>query len=356
MDIENLAAQIRRNCAISDAQFWGYYSLCGLLMRYRDLYRSEHGLKPWESIPGDAIAVWIDERERLWQRLEHEPLQPLTIGDESFDPFDVNGLNTRISGYGLVYGGGYGLYLKPVFFLGRLNACREHYDYRVFSVGRELCRDLSTSPAMLQGRCIYVRTDMVRDLLWDKVQQLCSRTYGGLLEPLLAQYGVTRDSGAPRTITGALERMVTDAAETLMLHETGEAYEDGHGEEWRAVVTHGDDRTAEFYLRGIKDLAADTSVMGPLAAAVERQDARLLSFYMVFLDGVRRELFPEIRSAFQLFAETGDWARIEAARRTGYERARQLTALVLARWRAGQTTAGLRKEVQRYMEKILALP
>ena len=35
-----LLDDIKYNCDVSDAQFWGYFSICGLLMRYRDLFRS----------------------------------------------------------------------------------------------------------------------------------------------------------------------------------------------------------------------------------------------------------------------------------------------------------------------------
>jgi hypothetical protein len=44
--MEQLLKTIKLNCHISDARYWGYFSICGLLMRMLDLYRSENGLKP----------------------------------------------------------------------------------------------------------------------------------------------------------------------------------------------------------------------------------------------------------------------------------------------------------------------
>ena len=60
IDLEN---DIKFNCDVSDAQYWGYFSVCGLLMRYRDLYRSEKGIKPWAEINHQDIGAWIENKE-----------------------------------------------------------------------------------------------------------------------------------------------------------------------------------------------------------------------------------------------------------------------------------------------------
>ena len=99
--IDDFIRQVKHNCNISDAKFWGYYSICGLLMRYRELYRNEHALMPWESIDNEKICPWIQERETLWRDLEDLELQELVIGGGTYDPFDVNGLNALLGAAGL---------------------------------------------------------------------------------------------------------------------------------------------------------------------------------------------------------------------------------------------------------------
>ncbi len=75
INIDTLSAQIKRNCNISDAQFWGTYSLCGLLLRLRELYRSEKGIRPWEKISSRKdVGEWITDRENLWRELEGKRL------------------------------------------------------------------------------------------------------------------------------------------------------------------------------------------------------------------------------------------------------------------------------------------
>ena len=69
-DIQSLAPQIKRNCNISDARYWGMYSLCGLLLRLRELYKVEKGIRPWENILQQDMGEWITGRENLWQELE----------------------------------------------------------------------------------------------------------------------------------------------------------------------------------------------------------------------------------------------------------------------------------------------
>ncbi|MFZ5997843.1 MAG: Sfum_1244 family protein [Nitrospirota bacterium] len=331
--MQELVEQIRRNCAISDAKFWGYYSICGLLMRYRELYRNEQGLKPWERIEKERITAWIEERERLWKSLEHEDLQQLVIGGAAIHAFDVNRVNTLLNPSGLVYGSGYSLFGKPTFFLAELIQRKEIYDYRVYYAGRELCRDLAASPAMLQGRCIYIRIEVLESLLWDKFQELGPRKQGSVLEEIFSLYGITKEKGAPEedpaAIGGKIESMARDIADLFVLHEIGEAYEDDNSDAWLGFLSVCNDKHCETYTRGIKDLMADTSEMGPLKTIIRNEDAFLLKCYMVFLDGIRKTLFPEIGTALRRFNETGDWSTLEHARNEGYRKAGAMKSTLL---------------------------
>src|SRR5512140_3600701 len=105
-DLDAFIQQVKLNCNISDAKFWGCYSICGLLMRYRELYRSEHSLMPWDSIDNAEVCQWIQEREKLWLDLEDADPQSIIIDNRSYDPFDITGINSVLKTAGLLYSGG----------------------------------------------------------------------------------------------------------------------------------------------------------------------------------------------------------------------------------------------------------
>ncbi len=336
MDIESLKEQVKLNCTISDARFWGYYSICGLLMRLRELYKSEKGLMPWDKASREEIAEWIAVTETRWKSLEHETFRPLDTGDALYDPFDVDGLNTLLNHGGYVYGAGYGRFNKPTFFLATLEKRRESYDYLIHYAGRELCRDLSTSVAMLQGRCIFMRLDALKGLLWDKFQELKGRRFGGLLKEAFSSYGLEGGESSAE-LFDKIEALSSGVSELFVLHETGEAFEDEHTDEWLEILSGNTDRAVEFYVRGVKDLLADTSEKGPLEYIIQGRKKPLLNFHLAFLDGIRKEIFPELINAFQNFLDSGDWSLLEDARRTGYRRAVELRAHILGLWKTGET-------------------
>ena len=331
-----LEKQIKLNCTISDAHFWGYYSICGLLLRLRELYRNERCLMPWDEIPRSDISDWIASTEAQWKVLEHQPLELLKIGEVLYDPFEVDRLNDLLSDHGLVYGGGYGRFNKPTFFLARLLGTAERGDYRIYYAGRELCRDLSTSVAMLQGRCIFMRFDSLKILLWDKLQELRSRKFGGVLGEAFASCGIESLSVSPEVLSPKIDSLAHRLSDLFILHELGEAFEDDDADEWLSILSNNQDRVTEFYVRGVKDLLADTSEKGPLKWVTDTMDIRLLKFYMVFMDGIRKEIFPEMLTAFQNFMEKGEWSLIEHARMKGYEKARDLRGHILRLWREGK--------------------
>lgn len=336
MDMENLKEQVKLNCIISDARFWGYYSICGLLMRLRELYRSEKSLMPWDKTPEEGISEWIGATEARWKRLEHENFRPIELGGASYDPFDVDGLNTLLNREGFVYGGGYGRFNKPTFFLATLEEKREVYDYLIYYSGRELCRDLSTSVAMLQGRCIFMRLEALKTLLWDKLHELQGRRFGGLLKEAFSSHGIEGKESSEE-LNNKIDALCSEVSELFVLHETGEAFEDEHSDEWLEILQGNADRAAEFYVRGVKDLLADTSEKGPLRYIIKGRKKSLLNFHVALLDGIRKEIFPEIMNAFQKFSDSGDWSLLEDARRIGYRRAEELRALILRLGKRGET-------------------
>jgi len=79
-----------------------------------------------------------------------------------FGPFDSGPVNQVLRTEGIVYGAGYGMYLKPTFFLARSLSTETIEGHIVHTTDHELVRDLFTAPAMLQGTTIYLRREVIR--------------------------------------------------------------------------------------------------------------------------------------------------------------------------------------------------
>jgi len=308
---------IKFNCDVSDARYWGYFSICGLLMRYRDLFRSEMGLEPWSPIARKEIAAWIGRKESRWTGLEDRDLRNLTIKGTAYSPFDIDMINRALHTDGYVYGAGYGMYLKPTFFLGRALSVAAIEGHTVHTAGQELVRDLFTAPAMLRERSIFLRLEPLKALLWDKFTEL-RPDRGPALTDAFRAYGITTGQPVSDEFARRFEQMVLNYSGVLLRHELAESQE--AVPQWKELLTQAGDRNTEHFLRAVKDLVADTSDTGPFRSIVEKQDRRALGLSVGLMDGYRRLLFPEIREAYGRFLRDGAWEAIEDARRSGYSR------------------------------------
>lgn len=351
--MNDLIRQVKHNCNISDAKSWGYYSLCGLLMRLRELYLMEHSMRPWDRAANEDITAWIQIRESLWEDIENEELHPITIDGKSYDPFDVNRLNACLSSSGFVYGSGHGILQKPSFFIAELDDMREFLDYRIYHAGKELCRDLSASPAMLQGRCIYIRRDILRAFIWDRFQVLRGRQHKGYLKEMFSGFGISETDDNSEGLFYKIENMTQDITYIFALHEIGEAFEDDCADDWHGFLQGSCDKYCELYARGVKDLLADTSEKGPLFAMIKEKNKVLLSVYIALLNGIRKEIFPEIITAYQQFIETDDWGIIENVRVAGYQKAKAMRTAILELWNTSGTKEGLADKIKKYIKDKL---
>lgn len=312
-----LLEDIKFNCDVSDAQFWGFYSICGLLMRYRDLFRSEKGLKPWADIQRDEIGAWIGQKEARWPELEQQAFRELTIGERTYHPYDVADMNEALNKEGLIYGAGYGMYMKPTFFLAELRSVRHICGLTVFTSGTERVRDLFTAPAMLQGKSVFLRLEPLLMLLLYKHSELNVRRVAAL-ENAFAHYGFQHRQIIDVTFYEKLAEMTERYAEVLLFHEIAEASEELV--EWKDILTLAGDRQVEHYLRAVKDLIADTSDQGPFKMIIENRDRGALGLSVALMEGYRKALYPEIKKAYADFSLHQDWTALEQARRKGYER------------------------------------
>ena len=68
-----------RNCAISDARHVGLFSVCGLALRLRDLYKWENRLEPWVEEESSKLLNWIGQKEDAWDGLLDREFAPLIL-------------------------------------------------------------------------------------------------------------------------------------------------------------------------------------------------------------------------------------------------------------------------------------
>jgi len=315
-----LLEDIKYNCDVSDAQFWGYFSICGLLMRYRELFRSEKGLKPWTEVDQKEIMSWIAAKESAWPELEQAKFRDLPIGGRNYPPFDIANINQALAEQRLIYGAGYGIFMKPVFFLAELRSVQAVSGLTVYTSGVERVRDLFSAPGMAQGETIFLRLEPLTTLLLYKFSELNTRRITSL-EDAFARYGFGQRQLIDDGFSRRLEKMAEAYADVLLCHEIAEAREDVPA--WKEILASAEDRDVELYLRAIKDLIADTSEYGPYKRIVETRDRGALSLTVALMEGYRRILFPEIREGYAEFSKQEEWLVVEQARTTGYRRFRE---------------------------------
>jgi hypothetical protein len=204
---------------------------------------------------------------------------------------------------------------------------------------------------MLLGRCIYVRPEVLSVFIWDRFQEMKSKQFSALAEEMFSHYDIRRNDEASPELFRKINEMASGASEVFILHEVGEAYEDDCSDVWHEILASGCDKATELYLRAIKDIRADTSLMGPLKVIIETQNRPRLSFFFIFLDGIRKQMFPEIRDAFQGFMESGDWSVIENARIVGYQRAEGLQSELSDLWKTRKEPAVLAAHIRDIIQK-----
>jgi hypothetical protein len=120
MVVPTLLKEVSWNCQVASAGQAGYFSLCGLVLRLRQLYKWEHRLPPWEEPEPPLVLSWIEAKERSWDDLEGSGWRDLALGENAVNPFAVEALNDYLNPRGLAYGAGLSRGLAPTCFLGEL--------------------------------------------------------------------------------------------------------------------------------------------------------------------------------------------------------------------------------------------
>ncbi len=302
LELDSIIRQVLRNCCICDARHSGLYSVCGLALRLRDLYKWENGLDPWIEKDSSEILEWIGDKEEKWDILAKENFNEITILDSKYDPFDTTGINAVLEPHGLFYGAGYAHSLKPTFFLAIIEGKKEIDGHTVYVLGRELARDLLTVPALTQDTCIIVRKESARLFLWDKIFFI-TKSGQQALGFAFKNYGLKRED--PEALHRNLSRISAAETETYIYHELGEIQDTTFDRDiWREIIATFPHTPIELFARSVKDLLADTNEYGTLRYITRERKTISLALYVAFLDGLIKELFPEITEAFPEFTQT----------------------------------------------------
>jgi len=331
IDKKLLTMQVLRNCDISDANHAGLYSVCGLALRLRDLYKWEHHLDPWTEKDSCEVLEWIGVKEDLWAHLDRADYGRISLDGQSFDPFDTENINNLLTPQGILYGAGYAHSLKPTFFLAIIDKKLTIEDLDVFVLGRELARDLLTLPALSQDGRILFRKESARLFLWDQIFYL-KKSGQPFLRYALEKSGIEKSD--PDSLKRHLNRVLDMYQYTYIYHELGEIKDkDFDTEIWREIIGQYPRSLVEYFARTVKDLLADTNAHGTLNHIIREQKEISLGLYAAFFDGLSRSLFPELRASFNLFRQSGDWKDIKKAVSAGYDTARRAKDLMIDLYR-----------------------
>ncbi len=334
IDPAAIARQVLQNCEISDARHAGLYSICGLALRLRDLYKWEKGLDPWEEKESSEILDWIGNKEQKWERVFETDYQNLCIQDHDYEPFDTKTINTILEPHGLFYGAGYAHSLKPTFFLAAIEDKNNVRQYPVYTLGRELARDLLTIPALAQDRAILWRKESAKMFLWDQMLYI-KKSGRQALGFALEQCGLNDQH--PETLRRNLTTILAAQKETYIYHELGEIMDTVFDPDiWREIIAAYPHTAVELLARTVKDLLADTNEYGALRFFIRERKAASVGFYVAFIDGLAKVLFAELISAFQKFVQCANWKIIEGAVESGFHSARHYAEQIISIYETGK--------------------
>ncbi|MCL4745430.1 MAG: hypothetical protein KJZ83_08450 [Burkholderiaceae bacterium] len=305
VDLDALVAAIQRNCDLADAAHAQELSLCVYLLELREFFRWHRSL-PLRVAPERAeVARWIAERERLWESLDDpncEGFVRLPL-DQATAPFEEERANEVLARRGLVYGAGMGRFGRHEFFLAEPIARTVRDGARVTVTGRELARTMSPSIGTSRGDRIVVRSDVLRRWLWTRVEQARRASAGDAFGRSLAAHGGDDAS--------AVDAMVDAQVEATILHELGEARAGRLlGADWERMLATIAQRRTELVARAVRDLLADCLLTLP--TLLERDDRPSLHFWFSNLEGMRRQIAPDLRGVYTRWA-AGDETALAAA-------------------------------------------
>ncbi|MEN2985074.1 MAG: Sfum_1244 family protein [Thermodesulfovibrionaceae bacterium] len=304
---------VRFNCNVSDAKYWGFFSICGLLLRLRELFKVEKALEPWDSIDNEEIFKWLEEKEKTWQLLKDEEFRPFNLYNEKISPFELERVNSFLENKGMVYGAGYAFFMKPSFFVGVIQEKKYIDGYNVYFVGREIVRDLFSSVGMSIEKTIFIRLINIRYRVWENLPNWFN-VKENLSSHLISIFGSPEKWQYPYP---EFERIVQKYAQIVFYHEIAE--QKIEIKDWDLIKTCKDSKT-EHILRGVRDFLVDFSSYGPISAALKNKDKELLIFYILSQGPYQKKILKKTLLDLKNAILLDDWQTIEKIRDSEYEK------------------------------------
>jgi hypothetical protein len=352
LDLKDFSHQVLHNCDVTDARYAGIYSVCGLAMRLRDLYKWEQNIPFWEEGDADAVLNWIGEKELSWEALMSETFEPLRLNGDHFDPFDTRRINAALNPHGFYYGAGYAHSLKPTFFLAKINETTTVLGHTVWHLGREYARDLLTLPAFSQDDQIVLRGDAGRMFLWDQIMYI---NKSGRRPLALTMQACGLPNAEPESIRQHIDVMLDVQQSIYLWHEVGELEEQVFDRElWRQILSNYPHTVVELFARTLKDVLADTGDNGALSFIITHRNTAAIGLYMAFVKGLFPLLCREFVCAFDRFLNDPQWEMLESAKDTIRQRAADLTKRTIEIYSKGQHTNdpdGTRQAIESLMKQ-----
>jgi hypothetical protein len=310
--LSELQTNVQHNCHISDASHARHYTLCIYLLKMREYYRWEQAIGFDDRIDNKNIGLWLTERESLWETLEETPFSALTIGDQEFEPFDIDAINRVLKKENLVYSAGYVLHGKPHFFLADIIQTHNHDEYQIIVSGKEHARELSAPPALSQGRTIFIRSESLRRTVWEKVEEsLWNKEQSPLVRAISCYDFKNRTEES-------LALMCDREVDTLVAHEIGEITAGKQlGETWQQMLSTAEHAPLELMLRSIRDNLADCLTTIP--NIIEDLEPARLHFFIANMGNMRKTLFPSLRESYDKWLHDGSVDQFEKIANEGKE-------------------------------------
>jgi hypothetical protein len=131
----------------------------------------------------------------------------------------------------------------------------------------------------------------------------------------------------------ALERMTQDMMDQLILHEIGEVRAGKIlGNQWEELLFSLPRSKIEILLRAVRDNLADS--LSTLPSLLDGDaDPQQIHFHMANLNGMRKQLFPSLVSAYQEWLDSGNRDQLHIVTRQAQEHWEQVATMALNRYR-----------------------